>query len=90
MVDDPILPDPMAYRDDMAHAADVLDDRDDERGIRYVTQFLAGVARSAGDAALQKAAEDLAQARQHGRPTQSSLARVAALVQDRLSDRLAM
>ncbi|WP_425072402.1 response regulator [Sagittula sp. S175] len=90
VVDDPILPDPLAYRDDMAHAADVLDDRDNERSLRYVTQFLAGVARSAGDGALQSAAEDLADARRHGRPTQSSLARVAALVQDRLADRLAM
>ncbi|WHZ34944.1 response regulator [Sagittula sp. MA-2] len=90
VIDDPILPDPLAYRDDMAHAADVLDDRDDERSIRYVTQFLTGVARSAGDRALQSAAEDLADARRSGRPTQTSLARVAALVQDRLTDRLAM
>lgn len=90
VLDDPILPDPLAYRDDMAHAADVLEDRDNERSLRYVTQFLAGVARSAGDGALQKAAEDLADARCNGRPTQSSLARVAALVQDRLTDRLAM
>ncbi|EBA05927.1 response regulator [Sagittula stellata] len=90
VIDDPILPDPLAYRDDMAHAADVLDDRDDERSLRYVTQFLTGVARSAGDRALQSAAEDLADARRSGRPMQSSLARVTALVQDRLTDRLAM
>ncbi|MFW2588567.1 response regulator [Sagittula sp. SSi028] len=90
VADDPILPDPMAYRDDMAHAADVLDDRDSELSMAYVTQFLAGVARSAGDGALQKAAEELANARRDGRPTQSGLARVAALVQDRLADRMAM
>lgn len=90
VADDPILPDPLAYRDDMAHAADVLDDREDERSLRYVTQFIAGVARSAGDAVLQKAAEELADARRNGRPTQSPLARVAALVHDRLADRVAI
>jgi len=88
--DDPILPDPLAYRDDIAHAADVLDDRDDERAMRYVTQFIAGVARSAGDGVLQQAAEDLADARRTGRPIQSSMARVAALLQDRLTDRVAI
>jgi hypothetical protein len=84
------LPDPVAYRDDMAHAADVLDDRADARTLTYVTQFLTGVARSAGDGVLQKAAEDLAEARDAGRPMQSDLARVAALVQDRISARLAI
>ncbi len=88
--DDPILPDPLAYRDDMAHAADVLDDRENERSMSYVTQFLAGVARSAGDGPLQKAAEDLAEARRMGLPTQSNLARVAAMVHDRLTDRVAI
>lgn len=88
--DDPVSPDPLSYRDDMAHAADVLDDRDDDRTLAYVTQFITGVARSAGDGVLQKAAEDLAEARQSGRPMQSNLARVAALVQDRMTDRLAM
>lgn len=88
--DDPIRPDPVAYRDDMAHAADVLDDRESERALSYVTQFLTGVARSAGDGVLQKAAEDLAEARRAGKPTHSDLARVAALVQDRLTDRVAI
>ncbi|MBN7787153.1 response regulator [Ponticoccus gilvus] len=88
--DDPIRPDPLAYRDDLAHAADVLDDRDDERMLAYVTQFLRGVAGSAGDTVLQRAAEDLAEARAHGTPVQSTLARVAGLVQDRLSARIAI
>jgi response regulator RpfG family c-di-GMP phosphodiesterase len=88
--DDPVLPDPVAYRDDMAHAADVLDDRADDRTLTYVTQFLAGVARTAGDGVLQKAAEDLAESRDMGRPMQSHLARVAALVQDRISERVAI
>ena len=88
--DDPIRPDHVAYLDDMAHAADVLDDRDSDRALSYVTQFLTGVARSAGDGVLEQAAVNLAQARNSGKPTHSDLARVAALVQDRLSDRVAM
>lgn len=88
--DDPVCPDPLAYRDDMAHAADVLDEKDDERALSYATQFLTAVARSAGDESLQQAAEDLAVARQQGRPMQSPLARVAALVQDRLAERVAI
>ncbi|MCT4608363.1 MAG: response regulator [Pelagimonas sp.] len=88
--DDEIIPDPLAYRDDMAHAADVLDEKDDDRHLAYVTQFLQGVAKSAGDGVLQKAAADLARSRKAGRPVQSDLARVAALVQDRMTDRLAM
>src|SRR6056297_2079287 len=67
VVDDPVLPDPVAYRDDMAHAADVLEQTQDDATLAYVTQFLAGVARSAGDGLLQKAAEDLAEARDAGR-----------------------
>ncbi|MCT4556762.1 MAG: response regulator [Pelagimonas sp.] len=88
--DDPINPDPLAYRDDMAHAADVLDDTHSGRHLAYVTQFLSGVARSAGDNALHKAAESLAEANAAGRPLQSDLARVAAMVQDRMTDRLAI
>ncbi len=88
--DDPVEPDMLAFRDDMAHAADVLDDEADDRMLDYVAQFLSGVARSAGDTSLQEAAERLAEARADGRPLQSPLAHVAALVQDRLSDRIAI
>lgn len=89
--DEPVLPDPLAYRDDMAHAADVLSvARGDDRNLTYLTQFLAGVARSAGDGILQKAAEDLADARAAGQPVTSNLARVSALVQDRVADRMAI
>ncbi|MDA7423804.1 response regulator [Thalassococcus lentus] len=87
---DPVIPDPIAYRDDMAHAADVLDDRSDAATLDYVMQFLSGVARSAGDNTLEEAANALAHAKADGRPLSSDLAKVAALVQDRLSDRIAL
>lgn len=88
--DDPVRPDPIAYRDDMAHAADVLDDKNDGRMLDYVTQFLTGVARSAGDTPLAEAAVALARARKSGRPLQSDIARMTALVHDRMDDRMAM
>lgn len=85
--DDAVLPDPLAFRDDMAHVADVLGDHADARTIDYVAQFLSGVAGSAGDAQLERAARSLARARADGLPLQSDLARLAGLVQERLRDR---
>ncbi|MBN8185342.1 response regulator [Salipiger thiooxidans] len=90
VVDEPIRPDPLAYRDDMAHAADVLGDDGDERMLDYVTQFLRGVAHSAGDHVLEAAAAGLAEARADGRPFKADIVRVAGLVQDRLADRVAI
>ncbi|MDU8910075.1 response regulator [Aestuariicoccus sp. MJ-SS9] len=88
--DDPIFPDPLAFRDDMAHVADVLGDHADNRTLDYVAQFLRGVAGSAGDTDLQSAVESLARARANGKPLQSDIARIAGLVQDRLSERVAV
>ena len=87
---DVVDPDPLAYRDDMAHAAEVLGDAADSRSIDYVAQFLTGVARSAGDAHLVDAAEALTEARSRGHPLQARIAQLAGMVQDRLSDRLAI
>ncbi len=88
--DEPVRPDPLAYRDDMAHAADVLGDNGDELTLDYVTSFLRGVAYSAGDNVLVSAAEGLAEARAEGRSTRVDFARVAGLVQDRLAQRVAI
>lgn len=90
VADDPIRPDPLAYRDDMAHAADVLGDEGDERMLDYATQFLRGVAKSAGDKSLAAATEHLAASRAEGRPFKADFARVAGLVQERLAQRLAI
>lgn len=82
-----VHPDPVAYRDDMAHVADVLTDATDTKTLDYVAQFLRGVARSARDATLAEAAEDLARARARGAPVAQDAARIAGLVQDRLHQR---
>jgi CheY-like chemotaxis protein len=82
--DEVIEPDPVAYMDDMAHAATLLEDYGDGPMIDYVAQFLGGVARSASDGPLAQAAGDLAQRREKGRGTQEVVARIAGLVQARL------
>lgn len=88
--EDDIQPDPIAYRDDMAHLADVLNDDTSEKTVDYVAQFTSGVARSANDKPLLNAAEALARARASGRPSRSSLAQLAGMVQERLSEKVAI
>lgn len=88
--DEIVHPDPLAFRDDMAHVADILTETNDGRMLDYVAQFLRGVARSAADDDLAEAAAELTQIRQEGAPVGSTAARIAGLVQQRMlqSDRL--
>lgn len=88
--DEVISPDPLAYQDDLAHMADIINDAEDEQTMDYVAQFLGGVARSAEDDLLQEAVNDLARSRQDGKPTGSEMARLAGLVQERLQRKIAM
>lgn len=88
--DEMIEPDPIAYRDDMVHLADVLNDHTSEKVVDYVAQFTSGVARSANDTPLLDAALSLAKARAAGRPSQASLARLAGIVQERLAEKVAI
>ena len=85
-----IAPDPLAYRDDMAHIADVLEDTDSDHVLDYVAQFLGGVARLADDTALADAADDLAAKRATGETAASETARIAGLIQHRLAEKLAI
>ena len=89
LAQDHITPDHLAYRDDMAHAADLLHDADDDAVLDYVAQFLGGVARFAEDGQLADAACALGHSRRSGAPgdTLAAAAKVQALVQDRLHDR---
>ncbi|WP_238365086.1 response regulator [Mesobacterium pallidum] len=85
-----VEPDRIAYRDDMAHAADVLNDGSDDQSIDYVAQFLEGVARSAEDRPLMVAAQSLAMARANGTPARMDIARIAGLIQERLNHKIAI
>lgn len=89
--DEVIQPDSLAYRDDIALAAEVLSDqKEDGKTLDYVAQFLGGVARSADDPTLAKAATDLAACRAEGRPVGPETARIAGLLQERLHTREAI
>jgi DNA-binding response OmpR family regulator len=90
MSDETVEPDQLAFRDDMAHAADVLNDTKEEQTLDYLAQFLGGVARSAGDGPLATAAENLARARMEGRPVASDAAMIAGLVQERLERKITL
>lgn len=83
--DETITPDPIAYRDDLCHVADVLRTPDGEGVIDYVTQFLDGVARSAQDDEMHDAVARLRKARSTGTLTPPDVAQLTAMVQDRLA-----
>lgn len=88
--DESVTPDPIAYQDDLAHMADVIDGADDDKTMDYVAQFLGGIARSADDAVMLQAVNALTERRRKGAPTGSEMARLAGLVQQRLERRIAM
>jgi DNA-binding NtrC family response regulator len=78
---DPISPDPLALRDDLAHAADMLGRGPGLAERRYLARFLSGVALGAHDPALAAAAAEIAR----DSATDTSLGRLSSLVQDRLT-----
>ncbi|NIZ14297.1 response regulator [Phaeobacter sp. HF9A] len=88
--DDAVEPDILAFRDDMAHAAEVLGEAEDERALDYLAQFLGGVARSVGDAPLASAAARLRETRQSGGPLAIETAHIADLVNERLNRKIAI
>lgn len=85
MPDDMIQPDASGLRDDLAHVAEVLSNAQDTAEIEYIARFLAGVARSSHDPALEHAATALAQDHQAGHALATDLSRISGMVQDRLA-----
>ena len=81
-------PDTRALRDDLEHAARLLSEGGADGEIGYATQFLASVARLAGDDALEIAASDLARHLKAEGALAKPLERAMGLVHARL-DRLA-
>ena len=91
LMDDTIVaPDRLAYRDDMAHVAELLGDQADERTLDYVAQFLGGVAHLADDKALEEAVRALTAKRARGAATTDETARIAGLIQHRLMEQIAI
>lgn len=85
MPDDVIQPDTTGLRDDLTHVIKVLADATDTDVIDYIVRFLAGVARSAHDPALEAAAAALSRDYNAGNALATDLARISSIVQDRLS-----
>ncbi|AXI48163.1 response regulator [Sulfitobacter sp. SK012] len=88
--DETITPDRMAFQDDMSHIAEVLEDPPNDVALDYVAQFLSGVARSADDPRLEKAALALAEKRALGQSAASETAQIAGLIQQRLNQKIAI
>lgn len=80
-----IIPDPLAYREDLEHARALLSDGTDPGTRRYLAQFLGGVARAAGDDVLAEATAGLA-----GHAAEAGIARVMGLIETRLAARMAL
>ncbi len=89
--EDLITPDRLALHDDLALAADALADRPDTRQVRYIAQFLAGLARSSGDAGLADAAATLAAGGDGPAAREdAALTSVRRVLTDRLAERAAI
>lgn len=88
--DEEITPDPIAYQDDLAHIADIIGTAEDTATMDYVAQFLRGIARSAQDQEMLASANAFVDLRRDGAPTSSASAELAALVQSRLEQKIAM
>ena len=76
-------PDPVALRDDLCHAAEILS-RGGASGLDYVAQFLGGVAKGVGDEGLATVTDALGAARAAGEDGTLEAADLAAALLDRL------
>ena len=85
-----IQPDAVAFREDMAYVAGILEGPVDPQTISYLTAFVRGVAITAEDNALEHAASDLALAQSKGQPILGLVSRLAGLVHMRVQDAVAM
>ena len=85
VTDEVVTPDLVAFRDDLSHVIQVIEDGSTSQNIDYVTQFLSGVARSADDDDLGRAVNALARDHEAGAPTEGSLAALNTVVQMRLA-----
>ena len=85
MPKDQIQPDMLAYRDDLTHVVDVLEQDESPQTLDYVTQFLSGVANSARDRDMQDVVRRLIAQRKAGLTARDGLDDLTQMVQTRLS-----
>jgi two-component system OmpR family response regulator len=82
---DAVVPDEVALRDALAAAIIALEDACDQRTLCYLTQFLGGLARSVDDTPLSREMGRLAQQQVNGDALQGQVARIAAMVKERIA-----
>lgn len=85
ITDEHVDPDPLAFQDDMAHASEMFSTDTDVRTLDYIAQFIQGVAKSAHDEQLTRAARLFVRARSEGTTIHSHQARLAGLIRDRMT-----
>jgi len=90
IIDEQVLPDELAYHDDITYAAEILDNLPNAKTLDYIAHFLQGVARSAEDERLEQAAIALTDRRAAGEATTSEAAQIAGLLQQRLARKIAI
>lgn len=82
---DHIEPDPIALRDDLSLASDLLRNAPDAQTLDYVAGFLSGLAKNAGDTELAEIS-DRVRALRARNTTADTLAKMAELVESRARD----
>ena len=82
---DEVIPDRIAYRDDLSLAADLLTDRPDQSTLAYVSVFLLGIAKSVADPDLESLARDAGATTSTDAPYQDVLSRLRSAVEVRLN-----
>jgi CheY-like chemotaxis protein len=80
-----VLPDPIALRDDLSHVAELLATAPDGPALDYAAQFVGGVATSARDEALGRAAADLRASRSSGTGVPAAIQSLARLIDTRIA-----
>ncbi|MGB0661122.1 MAG: response regulator [Mangrovicoccus sp.] len=80
MSEDQVVPDPIAYHDDLLHVADLLAAEEDPP-VDYIAQFLSGIARSAGDREMMQAAQQLSWSLQEGSDPSDALQKIEDLIE---------
>ncbi|MBT8460278.1 MAG: response regulator [Boseongicola sp.] len=83
---DEVIPDPIAYRDDLVLAADLLETHTDIETFQYVASFLTGLGNAADDDGLAKAAQSVNQMLPAKAPPTDAIQSLLAVVQNRLTD----
>jgi hypothetical protein len=85
VTDEMVNPDLVAYRDDLHHISEILSRPRNRAKISYITQLLDGIARSAHDDALGKAAKTLATMHTSGGDTAPGVTALTDMVEKRIA-----